>query len=494
MPTPLTPMPVSAAVSNLEVAQIQGDILIGLQKLVQRFVFFEIANVDSFKSILRQQVSGGLVTTTQVAKDREQILSQSSGQNLSLIGVNIGFSNTGMQKLIPGADLGDSSFGAGAKLRAIAMTSTPDPTGAGPDTQPINDPSVEGVPSTWDAKFLGNIDGVFIITGGSGSDLGMQTQALKSAFGTSWLPLDPEDGQVRPGSNKGHEHFGWLDGISQPAVNGLVVSPFPGQDVVEAGHFVFGYPKVAAGASFALPQPWMKNGSFMVFRKLQQLVPEFTTFINDSATASGVAPELLGARMVGRWKSGAPVSTNPTADNAPVGDDSAQNNNFDFATDQSGQSCPFSAHIRKTNPRSDLSKPQLDARRVIRQGIPYGPEVDPATESTTTISNRGLLFVCYQTSILSQFEFLQGSWANNPDFICPIAKGANHADGTAITTGIDPIIGQPVDPTVGRTPDSAIPTPPGGVLTMPTTLFIKPLGGGYFFMPSISALANELTT
>ena len=52
---------------------------------------------------------------------------------------------------------------------------------------------------------------------------------------------------------------------------------------------------------------WALDGSFLVFRYLSQLVPEFDTFLKKNPIP-GVPPEfgseLLGARLVGRWKSG----------------------------------------------------------------------------------------------------------------------------------------------------------------------------------------------
>ena len=161
----------------------------------------------------------------------------------------------------------------------------------------------------------------------------------------------------------------------------------------------------------------------MVFRRLNQLVPEFSNFILSAAGTLGVDPVLLGARLVGRWKSGAPLALTPSQDDTTLGADPNQNNNFDFSDDQGERRCPYAAHIRKTNPRADfdqggLSQEQaVDPRRVIRAGF-VGPEVSPTEQSANTTSQeRGLMFVCYQTSIPDQFEFLQISWANKPNFI-----------------------------------------------------------------------------
>ena len=123
--------------------------------------------------------------------------------------------------------------------------------------------------------------------------------------------------------------------------------------------------------------------------------------------------------MVGRWKSGAPIDLFPTADNPDAGGDPQKNDNFDFAftnpDDATTQTrCPFAAHIRKTYPRNDLEGPpfnlDIDNRRIIRAGIPFGPEVtDDERKRGKTEHGRGLLFVCYQSNIEDGFQFIQKS-------------------------------------------------------------------------------------
>jgi deferrochelatase/peroxidase EfeB len=103
-----------------------------------------------------------------------------------------------------------------------------------------------------------------------------------------------------------------------------------------------------------------------------------------------------------------------------------------------------------------------------------------------------LLFVCYQTSIPSQFEFVQIKWANNTGFIF----GKKHPDGTPVTVGFDPIIGQNGSLNRARTTDEPVPNYPTGnvrsTLNEPND-FIIPTAAGYFFVPSIEALTNELS-
>jgi Dyp-type peroxidase family len=150
---------------------------------------------------------------------------------------------------------------------------------------------------------------------------------------------------------------------------------------------------------------------------LAQRVPEFDSFltanaltINDPSAPKDLGKELLGARMVGRWKSGAPVELAALQDNPAIGADPQQNNNFNFSKDPDQSRCPFAGHVRKTNPRADLDSVAngLTPHRIIRRGIAFGTEVTKEErDSGTTKQNRGLLFVCYQSNLANGFQFIQ---------------------------------------------------------------------------------------
>jgi len=492
MTNALTPQNLTAnTVPNIDLDQIQGDVLIGLQKLAEQFLFFQIKDVAGFKTMLRKQIAHR-ITTTRTVQEREFHLRDHKDQGnttpLPNIGVNLAFTAGGIGKLMPatnnGTTLGDASFAAGAKGQAKSLG---DPVDAA------------GNPTTWVPQFLNAaIDGVFLITGGTDAGVNTEANKLLGILGTTVAVSFQENGDVRPGLEKGHEHFGWLDGVSQPGIKGLTM-PFPGQRLLDPGLFAFGY-----GPTANPPLPWMKNGSFMVFRRLKQLVPEFDDYLESQAQTLGMDSVLLGARLVGRWKSGAPIELTPSQDDSTMGPDPQRNNNFDFSDDQGERRCPFGAHIRKTNPRADFGLPNnagldpqttaVDPHRIMRAGIPFGPEVSVAEAANgTTATDRGLMFVCYQTSIPNQFEFVQIKWANNPGFIF----GKRHPDGSPVVTGFDPIIGQNATPPRVRTTDEPVPNYPIGnvrsTLNEPND-FIVPTAAGYFFVPSIEALTNELST
>ncbi len=495
----------------LDLEQIQGDVLIGLQKNYERFVFFRIANVIDFKTTLRIKFASRVTSSEEVLYREHQLerhKAEGKREVLPLVGVNVGFTDKGIKALVPGANLDPGTPGHPGAFDRVAE-------GRASIAGDLRDAA--GVPTKWKPPFANDaIDGVFLVTGGTTAAVDDETSEVLNMFGAAITVLFDETGNVRPGAENGHEHFGWKDGISQPGVDGLN-NPFPGQQLVDPGTFVFGY-----GATKEPALPWMINGSFMVFRRLNQLVPEFGAYLETEADQKTTDPVLLGARLVGRWKSGAPLELTPSMDNPAVGADPNQNNNFDFSDDQGQFRCPFGAHIRKTNPRTDIAistgqpasapsevlQGDIAVHRIIRAGIPFGPEATSAElTAAATQHERGLLFVCYQTSIPNGFEFLQHTWANNPNFIFG-KKRPNAPVGSkdTIEVGYDPIIGQ----NDGSQPPATVPNPPPRERFMDEPLsnypngkhrstlgepneFIVPTADAYFFVPSISAILNELS-
>lgn len=146
------------------------------------------------------------------------------------------------------------------------------------------------------------------IAGDSTQSIDQAETTLLSILGNTINQVFKVSGSVRPGDQKGHEHFGYMDGISSPAVKGIV-SPLPGQQPIDPGTLLMG--QFGDLQSPSRPS-WAKNGSILVYRHLEQLVPEFDKFKRDNALFPLTLPneqgaELLGARLFGRWKSGETV-------------------------------------------------------------------------------------------------------------------------------------------------------------------------------------------
>jgi Dyp-type peroxidase family len=211
-------------------------------------------------------------------------------------------------------------------------------------------------------------------------------------------------------------------------------------------------------------------GSFLVFRKLEQDVKGFKDAEEELAQKLKLQDEdteRAGAMLVGRFEDGTPVQLSKEA--GLINSAALNNFNYDF-TDES--KCPYHAHIRKTNPRSDL--PDSKRFMMARRGITYGKrEADLSDKPSNGV---GLLFMSYQRSIAGQFEVIQREWANNEDFI-------NRKETDKI--GLDPVIGQGKSRAKGA---YAIEWGKPDTKQFGFEQFVTMKGGGYFFAPSIEFL------
>ncbi|KAI0451629.1 hypothetical protein F5B21DRAFT_378645 [Xylaria acuta] len=485
-----------AAPRPLDLNNVQGDILEGLGKKNQSFFFFRVkaGQASGFRNDLRSFIP--LITTTTEAKKFHHTINEGKkeaakhGKPFPLIensGVNIAFSKKGLVALGITDNIGDTFFEKGMFA----------------DAGDLGDNLAD-----WDANFKEDIHGVITVTANSKVVLERTLDHIKKIFRVGHKDVTIEEvtrlvGQTRPGAEDGHEHFGFNDGLSQPAVQNVDagVTSEPGEKPVRQGVILLGREGddgLVPGGS-TTPQgvkrpSWALDGSFLVFRYLRQLVPEFDAFLEAKALQVPFPPapgdptgaDLLGARLVGRWKSGAPVDLTPLRDNPAFA------HRQDFRFDQKNQErCPFAAHVRKTNPRSDLPPGGTEIRRIIRRGIAFGPEVTNEEKKAKKSSDnekleRGLLFACYQSNLGNGFHFMQQSWANNPTFP-PTAQSDPHV----ATPGIDPIIG------VGspRSMVGASPDPSAANETLDfAAKWVIPRGGEYFFSPSIPTLKNTFAS
>ena len=69
--------------------------------------------------------------------------------------------------------------------------------------------------------------------------------------------------------------------------------------------------------------------------------------------ASEEEEELLAAKIMGRWRSGAPLVLAPDHDDPTLGAHPSRNNDFAYNAedDARGFKCPFGSHVRRMNPR-----------------------------------------------------------------------------------------------------------------------------------------------
>jgi Dyp-type peroxidase family len=535
----------------LHLSNIQGNIVAGFNKDFQTLLFLRIDDSALFKPWLVRLEP--LIATADEVLAFNRLFKRTRNRrgyagSVKASWINIAFSHRGLSQLTDVSGFTDASFAADVFARSAALG------------DPSNE-EAEGHPKHWLVGGEHNAaDVIVIVAADTLADLEAEVAQVEQLLYSPRVNGRPvrcgatvifkQEGRTQPGALAGHEHFGFLDGVSQPGLRGRishgkhdVLTPRqnpddpdqgkPGQDLLWPGEFIFGYPSqdpsdmkkagpdsLTDGQGNAVAPKGARDGAYLVFRRLRQDVFKFHSFVNTQAAALSLQPDQLGSKLVGRWRSGAPVLRAPNQDDPPLGNDDCANNHFEFeqATphtrnqpsneqctditfpespgDQSGDICPFSAHIRKSYPRDDVSQNanqynpdeashrlnenDTQTHRLLRRGIPFGPSSQSNPEAPVDDGvDRGLLFMAYMTSIVDQFEFVTEQWVNNANFkepntgLDPILGQLNNADGTRTRSFNVRLGGQ--DHSLSAAEDWVIPT-----------------GGGYFFAPSLKAIRDVL--
>jgi Dyp-type peroxidase family len=508
---------------ELEAADIQGNILVGFMKNHQAMLCLRFGETAGAKAWLAE-LESRIATTEEVlafAQLRRTLRDRRGSSPIGATWVNVAFSALGLAKLTSAAEVDrflSKSFVNGMPEDASSLGDRVDE---------------HGRPTGW---VFGGIDDVpdafLIVASDDPTHLAEAVAAEKAALAAPGAPeLVHELPCTARADLPGHEHFGFKDGISQPAVRGRVngsplsprrLSPDdeasavyaePGRPLVWPGQFVIGLPIQNGDDPLQPMDPqapapdWSRNGSYLVVRRLQQDVDGFWRFAREQAAELAQAPgfagmtaERLASLMVGRWPSGAPTSRTPDAELEALGTDDRANNAFFFrggsppkrvegsppdpyppaVADPDGVRCPYAAHIRKVNPRDDGTDTgglaDVFTHAILRRGIAYG---EPFHAGEDPPGDRGLMFLCYQSSIANQFRFLTQRWVNQP--------GLPHGDH-----GHDPILGQS-----GRDSERKRWLVVVGTNGEQRTLelphdFVTATGGGYFFAPSLRAIRDVL--
>jgi Dyp-type peroxidase family len=301
------------------------------------------------------------------------------------------------------------------------------------------------------------------------------------------------------------EHFGFVDGVSQPRLAGL-----GGDDAlhtIQDGEVVLGYrneyrrftPRplvpaaddpqglLAVDAAGSGDRDLGRNGAYLVMRQLSQDVLGFWEFCERATARPDGSPDerarvWLAAKLVGRWPSGAPLVLAPEEDRPDLRDA----NDFGyFHEDRHGLRCPLGAHVRRANPRDSLDPHPGTARsvavnkrhRLLRRGRKYGSLVglddllSAGTDTQWRDDDRGLHFICLVANLSRQFEFVQHSWLGDPRF-------------DALYDHPDPLLGP--EPAGGRT--FSVPADPVRRRYTDLPRFVAVRGGAYFFLPGLRAL------
>lgn len=467
--------------SESEVAalkDIQGNILDGHGRKATRHVFLRFGDdPDASRAFVREYsalVTSAHAQLTQAKDFRERGVS--GGPFIALLLSSSGYLALGADGKAPVADDG-GAFAQGMLARGELLA---DP---GPDEL--------------EEAYRGRIDAMVLIGGNpdapgswdSTETENAETQLLNIIEGRVHVvatevgrAIFRDNGTDASGIHKieGIEHFGYVDGRSQPLMlQELIERERDESDGISVWNPAFPIGQVLVPDPGS-PSPETAFGSFFVFRKLEQDVAGFKAReeqLGGDKKLGGLS-ELVGAMLVGRFEDGTPVVLQR--------DDGADNpvmNNFDYAGDPDGLRCPLHAHIRKTNPRGEsvrelgVSLEEERSHIMARRGMTYGRRdrvVDPGDRPSDGV---GLMFMSFHNNLATGFEFTQRTWANNPNFV-------------RNTTGRDPIIGQrgaaPAAPITVRTRWGSR---TAGTATIGFAEFVHHRGGEYFFAPAISTLS-----
>ncbi|MCE9523771.1 MAG: Dyp-type peroxidase, partial [Alphaproteobacteria bacterium] len=298
-------------------------------------------------------------------------------------------------------------------------------------------------------------------------------------------PFEEKDGKLR-GFERRIEHFGWRDGISQPFVlteaqaGAAPSAPPPGGGrpladgswaPLAPGELFLGLPDEDGLVALEPANTTLRDGgTYLVFRKLEQDVAGFHSFLAERRADAGDGWR-LGAQMMGRWPNGAPVVKFPDRQPATRDTDDDTINDFRFeAEDPHGNKCPIGSHVRRSNPRDYLNGDAARRHRILRRGMSYGGSlIAPGTAGDG--EPRGLLFIALNARIDLQFELIQREWLNAGELFGRV--GANRCPITGAMEG------QVTDAfhEGGRgAPETHLPR------------FVTTRGGEYFFLPSLEAL------
>jgi Dyp-type peroxidase family len=271
---------------------------------------------------------------------------------------------------------------------------------------------------------------------------------------------------------EGRNPFGFKDGLHNPHVEGSGPAGQTGNEApIKPGEFVLGYPdERGETANVPIPLELRHNGTFVAIRKFHMDVAAFRRYLRAQAS-SPEEEELIAAKMVGRWRSGAPLVLAPDRDDPALGTDGNRNNDFSYADDMKGLKCPFSAHIRRVNPRDALKNDivAVNLHHFLRRGTNYGPPL-PEGVLEDDGTERGGVFLLIGAHLRQQFEFVQSQWVTDGNFI-------SHG------TEQDPLIGNNEGEGVFTIPRAPVRRRLHGL-----PRFVSVRGGEYCFMPGLRAL------
>jgi deferrochelatase/peroxidase EfeB len=480
----------SSAATTLDLGDIQGFILRGYRMPMVRHFLLKVGVPAEARKLLGRLVSGDESDTPQIttAEDWHVGFAPGLGDNPADLPrhkpdycLNVGITWPGLVALevedrVPTLTFKSfDAFTAGAAARAELVG----------DTR-------ASAPQNWIGSFGKGNDHVLVTLHAISPDaMTAYSDRLSAlfteggAFREIWQAdgmalMEMKDGTPVPTSKV---HFGYTDGISMTTIRGGPERYTPDhQQPCEPWLFVL----QDEAENYFVPEPKELglNGSFAVFKMAETDVVGFENFLQSNKDK--IDPELLAAKMCGRWRNGVPLALSPDTDSPPGGMTLEQLNNFEYVNadgsgDPKGLRCPVGAHMRRINPRGQPVAGQAhpggsnNTHRLIRRGMPYGPVYDPAQPYDGV--ERGLMGYFINSSIENQYEFVLSQWVNDSEFAGAVRLNPKSKDPMIGTQ--DPAESIFVIPQANGAPPIKI-TGLGS--------FVTTKAAAYCFLPSITAI------
>jgi len=460
---------------SIEISEIQAFLTREFKEMSSsRYYLLQVSDPSLAKQFL-SVVTDNLTSITTPEKDSH---------------LNIGFTKTGLQAL----GLNEKNLGTFSREFREGMV-TDHRTRLLGDTE-----SSAPHKWLWGGPNNDRIDLILMIFGKDDATAENYYINLKNKFSPGFKEVYLLNGNPLPNDR---EHFGFKDGISQPAIEGIGKTEIE-NDNIKTGEFVMGYKNeyniypdtplleeeqgdthlLKMDAEYNKKKDLGRNGTYFVLRQLEEDVKGFWSFLNEKTKNKdgSLNPDestFIAAKMMGRWPSGAPLVKFDKKDPGGNSDD----NDFNYIKeDQHGLKCPFGAHIRRANPRDHFEESppgtslKLTRRhRIMRRVRSYGENFIGSATNYNPNREVGLLFGCFNADISRQFEFIQYTWANYPKF-------------KQLYADPDPFIGVKESPAKGEEQNFTIPTETSNKVITGLQRFVHVKGGAYFFFPSVSVV------
>ena len=199
-------------------------------------------------------------------------------------------------------------------------------------------------------------------------DLEKERDRLAATDGLELLAVEPlwRNQVCIGGENFVREHFGFVDGLSQPVVEDTPANPTQTttstkySDEVPRGEILLGYNNAQGDAPET--NEFLINGTFEVIRKLKQNVGALNEFLSQAAAGlSGrkkdTTIDLWRSKMMGRDLDGVPATNKSLVHSS---------NTFDFANDPEGKGCPLQSHVFDECPRRRAGNKRILDKRHLR--------------------------------------------------------------------------------------------------------------------------------